>query len=283
MNTEQRDELLFDYWEGNLSPEKATWVERQCQQDPEWEKALADWEKALLPEEPLERPAFLDSLKKSDRKGLAWVYGLTLTAAASLALLFLARKSEPTLNLPVPSSPVISQVDTSKVADSSFVLDLSGLFPMAWNSPFYNHWMPTCGGVIYSDGYGSYGFPFPYPMPFSEATQNQVDSVRVELVFEQPSNKTPADSLKAPKRLQRLAQWKQKASTKWKNWAFNPLRNKPRLQMARYDLRAWIKGEDKPQLRLVTLPHENSKLPSIAVQFHSASLDLQRNLYTSHE
>jgi len=283
MNAEQRDELLFDYLEGSLSPEQAHWVELKCQQDPEWQTALTEWRMALVPDEPIERPAFLDSLKKSERKGLAWVYGLSLAAAASLALLFVNRSSQPAPSLPTPSSPSITQIDTAKVTDSAFVFELSGIYPMVWNSPFYNHWMPICGGVIYSDGYGSYGYPFPYPMQFSDATQNQVDSVRVELVFEQPAVDIPEDSLSVPNRRQGLTQWKQKAATKWKSWVFNPLRNKPRLQMAKHDLRAWIKGEDKPQLRLVTLPHENSKLPSIAVQFHSASLDLQRNLYTSHE
>jgi hypothetical protein len=53
--------------------------------------------------------------------------------------------------------------------------------------------------------------------------------------------------------------------------------------MAQHDLRAWIKGEDKPRLRLVARKAEESPIPQLALQFHSASIDIERTFTKSHE
>lgn len=274
MNTEQRDELLFDYLEGNLSPEEALRVEHLCQQDPEWAKALAEWQMAYVPEEALERPAFLDKLVKKEPRKLAWIYGFAAAAAAALTLLLMPRSSEPKLSTPAPASPKIAQTDTAKKTDSVFLLELSGVYPLAWNFSIYNHWMPTCGGVIYDQGFPYWG-SFPFPIATA-------DTPVVELVFEQPPA-TPSTDSSAAESPSRLAQLVSRSKEAIRNKTHRILQRRRGLNMAQHDLRAWIKGEDKPRLRLVARKAEESPIPQLALQFHSASIDIERTFLKSHE
>jgi len=274
MSVEQRDELLFDYLEGNLSPEETLRVERRCQQDPEWAAALAEWRTAYVPEEPLERPEFLDKLIKKEPRKLAWVFGFAAAAAAGLALLLIPRSGEPKRSIPTHSNPIITQTDTEKKIDSVFLLDLSGIYPLAWNSSFFNHWMPTCGGVIYDNG-----FPYWGSFPFPSAT---VDTPVVELVFEQPAMVPVQDSSlsEPPRRLTRLIA---NGKLALRNKTHRMLQRRRGLNIAQHDLRAWIKGEDKPRLRLIARKAEESPIPQLALQFHSASIDIERTFAKSHE
>ena len=274
MNTEQRDELLFDYLEGNLSPDEALRIENLCQQDPDWAKALAEWKMAYVPEEALERPAFLDKLVKKEPRKLTWAYGFAAATAACLALLLMPRSSEPKLGIPATASPKITQMDTAGKTDSVFLLDLSGIYPLAWNSSFYNHWTPTCGGVIYDQGFPYWG-TFPYPTATA-------DTPAVELVFEQPSVTPSTDTTAAasPSRLALLVS-RSKQAIRQKTQAL--LQRRRGLNIAQHDLRAWIKGEDKPRLRLIARKAEQSPIPQLAFQFHSASIYIERTFTKSHE
>lgn len=274
MSAEQRDELLFDYLEGNLSPEETLRVERRCQQDPEWAAALAEWRMAYVPEEPLERPEFLDKLIKKEPRKLAWVYGFSLATAAALALFMVARNSQPTPGARTTSVPNIAQTDTTFSTDTAFVLDLSGIYLLAWNASFYHHWMPTCGGVIYDNG-----FPYWGSFPFPSAT---VDTPVVELVFEQPAMVPVQDSSlsEPPRRLTRLIA---NGKLALRNKTHRMLQRRRGLNIAQHDLRAWIKGEDKPRLRLIARKAEESPIPQLALQFHSASIDIERTFAKSHE
>ena len=274
MNTEQRDELLFDYLEGNLSPDEALRVENLCQQDPDWAKALAEWKMAYVPEEALERPAFLDKLVKKEPRKLTWAVGFAAATAACLALLLMPRSSEPKLGIPATASPKITQMDTAGKTDSVFLLDLSGINPLAWNSSFYNHWTPTCGGVIYDQG-----FPYWGSFPFPTAT---ADTPAVELVFEQPLVTPSADTTAAASHSRvALLVSRSKQAIRQKTQAL--LQRRRGLNIAQHDLRAWIKGEDKPRLRLIARKAEESPIPQLALQFHSASIDIERTFLKSHE
>ena len=274
MNTEQRDELLFDYLEGNLSPDEALRLENLCQQDPDWAKALAEWKMAYVPEEALERPAFLDKLVKKEPRKLTWVVGFAAAVAAGLALILIPRSGEPKRSIPANSNPIITQTDTAHSTDTALVFDLSGIYPLAWNSTFYNHWTPTCGGVIYSHSYPYWG-TFPYPTATA-------DSPAVELVFEQPSVTTSADTTAAESQ-SRVGQLvsRSKQAIRQKTQAL--LQRRRGLNIAQHDLRAWIKGEDKPRLRLIARKAEESPIPQLALQFHSASIDIERTFTKSHE
>jgi hypothetical protein len=274
MNTEQRDELLFDYLEGNLGPDEALRIENLCLEDPDWAKALAEWQKAYVPEEALERPAFLDKLVKKEPRKLRWVFGFAAATAACLALLLMPQSSEPELSIPATASPQIAQRDTAGKADSVFLFDLSGIYPLAWNSSFFNHWTPTCGGVIYSHSYPYWGsFPFP-----SATTDTPV----VELVFEQPSVTPNADTTTAASQ-SRVAQLVSRSKQAIRNKTHRILQRRRGLNMAQHDLRAWLKGEDKPRLRLIARKAEESPIPQLALQFHSASIDIERTFTKSHE
>ena len=274
MNSEQRDQLLFDFLEGNLSPDEASRIENLCLQDPEWAKALDEWKTAYVPEEALERPAFLDKLVKKEPRKLTWVVGFAAATAACLALLLMPRSSEPKLSIPDSKSPMISQTDTAKKTDSVFLLDLSGIYPLAWNFTLNNHWMPTCGGVIYDQGFPYWG-SFPYP----SAT---ADTPMVELVFEQPSLTPIADTTYAESQ-SRVAQLVSRSKQAIRQKTRAILQRRRGLNMAQHDLRAWIKGEDKPRLRLVARKAEESLIPQLALQFHSASIDIERTFNKSHE
>ena len=274
MNAEQRDQLLFDFLEGNLSPDEASRIENLCLQDPEWAKALDEWKTAYVSEEALERPDFLDKLIKKEPRKLAWVYGFAVAAAAGFALLLIPRSGEPKLSIPATKSPHLVQTDTAGKADSVFLLDLSGIYPLAWNFPFYNHWMPTCGGVIYDQGFPYWG-SFPYP----SAT---ADTPMVELVFEQPSVTPIADTTYAESQ-SRVAQLVSRSKQAIRQKTLALLQRRRGLNMAQHDLRAWIKGEDKPRLRLVARKAEESPIPQLALQFHSASIDIERTFLKTHE
>lgn len=274
MNTEQRDELLFEYLEGNLSPDEAIRVENLCQQDPDWAKALAEWQMAYVPEEALERPAFLDKLVKKEPRKLTWVLGFAAATAACLALLLIPRSSEPKPSIPASSTPKIAQMDTAGKSDSVYLLNLTGIYPLAWNFPFYNHWMPTCGGVIYDQG-----FPYWGSFPFPTAT---ADTPTVELVFEQPSVTLSTDTTAAASQ-SRVAQLVSRSKQTMQQKTQALLQRRRGLNIAQHDLRAWIKGEDKPRLRLIARKAEESPIPQLALQFHSASIDIERTFLKSHE
>jgi hypothetical protein len=249
-------------------------IENLCLQDLEWAKALAEWKLAYLPEEPIARPAFLEKLMKKEPRKLTWVYGFAAAAAAGLALLLMPRSGEPKLSIPASKSPMISQTDTAEKTDSVFLLDLSGIYPLTWNFPIYNHWMPTCGGVIYDQGFPYWGsFPFP---------SASADTPMVELVFEQPSV-TPSTDTMAAESPNRLAQLVSRSKVAIRNKTHQILRRRRGLNIAQHDLRAWIKGEDKPRLRLVARKAEESPIPQLALQFHSASIDIERTFNKSHE
>jgi hypothetical protein len=212
-------------------------------------------------------------MKKEPRK-LAWIYGFAAAVAAGLALLLIPRSGEPKRSLPETSTPQIAQTDTAGKADSVFLFDLSGIYPLAWNSSFFNHWTPTCGGVIYSHSYPYWGsFPFP-----SATTDTPV----VELVFEQPPTTPNADTIDAEPP-SRLAQLVSRSKQAIRNKTHRILQRRRGLNMAQHDLRAWIKGEDKPRLRLIARKAEESPIPQLALQFHSASIDIERTFTKSHE
>ena len=274
MNTEQRDELLFDYLEGNLSPDEALRIENLCLQDPDWAKALAEWKMTLVPEEALERPDFLDKLMKKEPRKLTWVFGFAAAAAAGLALFLIPRSGEPKRSIPTHSNPIITQTDTAKKIDSVFLLDLSGIYPLAWNSSFFNHWMPTCGGVIYDQG-----FPYWGNLPFPGTT---ADTPVVELAFEQPLAPANSDTA-AAESPSRLAQLVSRSKEAIRNKTHRILQSRRGLNIAQHDLRAWIKGEDKPRLRLIARKAEESPIPQLALQFHSASIDIERTFLKTHE
>ena len=274
MNSEQRDELLFDYLEGNLNPEEAMRIENFCQQDPECAKSLAEWQMAYVPEEALERPAFLDKLMKKEPRKLSWVYGFAVATAACLALLLMPRSSEPKRSIPATSTPKMAQTDTAEKEDSVFLLDLSGIYPLAWNSTFYNHWTPTCGGVIYDQGFPYWG-TFPYPTATA-------DTPEVELVFEQPLV-TPSADTTAAESQSRVAQLVSRSKQAFRQKTQALFQRRRGLNIAQHDLRAWIKGEDKPRLRLIARKAEESPIPQLALQFHSASIDIERTFTKSHE
>jgi hypothetical protein len=104
----------------------------------------------------------------------------------------------------------------------------------------------------------------------------------VELVFEQPSV-TPSTDTMAAETPNRLAQLVTRSKVAIRNKTHQILRRRRGLNIAQHDLRAWIKGEDKPRLRLVARKAEESPIPQLALQFHSASIDIERTFNKSHE
>ncbi len=87
INEDSMDWVLFEYFEGNLSPEEMAKVQAKFDTDPEWKKAASAFELTYLEPEVLMYPNTSKLLKKDKVIGMWWGMPLFYKSAAAMLIL----------------------------------------------------------------------------------------------------------------------------------------------------------------------------------------------------